>query len=59
MGLKVGARCNAEINTGLIRVDQISFTKYDVGCGIGSIGGFFGNLLGGDSLLNAGNLLAG
>ena len=31
-GFKVGARCNAEINTGLIRVDQISFTKYDVGC---------------------------
>lgn len=55
-GFKIGARCNAEINTGLIRVDQISFTKYDVGCGIGSIGGFFGNLLGGDSLLNAGNL---
>ena len=55
-GFKIGARCNAEINTGLIRVDQLSFTKYDVGCGIGSIGGFFSNLLNPFSLLNAGNL---
>ena len=55
-GFKVGARCNAEINTGLIRVDQLSFTKYDVGCGIANIGGFFGNLLNPFSLLNAGNL---
>ena len=55
-GFKIGARCNAEINTGMVRVDQISFTKYDVGCGISSIGGFFGNLLNIGSGLNAGNL---